>query len=203
MAAYSVGHSNLALEAFLDLLKIHQVDLVVDVRSNPYSQRNPQFNRPVLEGHLQNNSPDYLFFGDSLGGRPLDSKCYDSEGRVDYWKTRKTTGFLQGLQRFLDQAKTRNAVLMCAEEDPSQCHRGLMIGPAMEEAGVDLIHIRRGGHLERVREFNNRVLALSKILKIPQTPNLFPGKLESQIQEDAFRVLAKKHAYIRSDNNQD
>ena len=83
---FTIGHSNHSLEHFIELLRAHEVDEVVDVRSAPYSRYAPHFNRDELEDALEKVGVDYLFMGDELGGRPADRSCYDDTGRVVYDK---------------------------------------------------------------------------------------------------------------------
>src|SRR5262245_8920460 len=80
----SIGHSNHTVNALIELLRAAGVTAVADVRSRPYSGRNHQFNRPVLESALNERDMHYAFLGDSLGGRPSQMSLYDEEGRVDY-----------------------------------------------------------------------------------------------------------------------
>jgi len=76
------------IDQFLELLNLHQITLVVDVRSAPYSQFAPQFNRETLETSLRSAGLQYKYAGDYLGGRPKDPDCYSNgilpEGKADY-----------------------------------------------------------------------------------------------------------------------
>ncbi|MGC1596115.1 MAG: DUF488 domain-containing protein, partial [Candidatus Acidiferrales bacterium] len=45
---FTVGHSTRPLEEFIDLLKAHGVQRVMDIRTIPRSRHNPQFNRETL-----------------------------------------------------------------------------------------------------------------------------------------------------------
>src|SRR5215212_4520770 len=68
---FTVGHSNQTVEHFLRLLQQHEVDVVVDIRSQPYSRFAPQFNRESLKHDIRNAGIQYMFLGDELGGRIL------------------------------------------------------------------------------------------------------------------------------------
>jgi uncharacterized protein (DUF488 family) len=46
---FTIGHSTHSLEKFLELLRQHRIEAVADVRSSPYSQYNPHFNREPLQ----------------------------------------------------------------------------------------------------------------------------------------------------------
>ena len=81
---YTIGHGNRKSEDFLTLLKHYEIQYLIDVRSQPYSKFNPQYNQNELKFFLERNNIKYIFMGDSIGGRPDDKSCYDFEGKVDY-----------------------------------------------------------------------------------------------------------------------
>ena len=80
---FTIGHSNHDIDAFVSLLLANKIELLIDVRSAPYSKIYPHFNRNPLEVSLAKNSIKYIFLGDSLGGRSNKNSDY-SEGRVVY-----------------------------------------------------------------------------------------------------------------------
>src|SRR4051794_10065082 len=159
----SVGHSNHELPAFLDLLRAAGVTAVADVRSAPYSRRLPQFNRGPLEQALRANGIAYVFLGDRLGGRPEDDTLYDPDGRVDYEQVRATAAFREGLDRLLRGAERYVVAMLCGEADPLDCHRGLMITPALLERGRAPEHLRKDGSLESTAEMEARLRAATGV----------------------------------------
>lgn len=140
---YSIGHSNLAVDEFVDALRQHLIDVLVDVRSQPYSRYSPQFNRASLETHLEAAGVDYRFAGRHLGGRPEGAQFYDDEGHVRYHLVASEPSFLQGVERLIELAQDRRVAVMCSEEDPAHCHRFLLIGRVLRRRGVEMGHIRR------------------------------------------------------------
>ena len=94
--------------------------------------------------------------GDSLGGKPADSSCYDSKGKPNYREMRKREFFRVGIAELLRLTQNSPVALMCAEEDPSRCHRRLLIGPALEELGVRLLHIRADGMVQAAAELGSK-----------------------------------------------
>src|SRR5579864_2888897 len=80
---FTVGHSTHSLDYFLSLLAKHQIEAVCDVRSVPYSQRNPQFNRDSLKDALVKARVAYVFLGKELGARSDNPECY-VQGKVQY-----------------------------------------------------------------------------------------------------------------------
>src|SRR6266436_4594644 len=145
---FTIGHSNLELADFLAVLVQHAVKALCDVRSRPGSFRFPQFNREPLEAGLASVSIRYEFLGDTLGGRPSDPRVYHEDGRVDYTARRRAPDFCAGLDRAIALSRNQIVALMCAEEDPLQCHRFLMICPALMGRAITPVHIRRGGSIE-------------------------------------------------------
>ncbi len=130
-AVYSIGHSRHPLERFLELLRLHGIDVVVDVRSAPYSRHAPHMSGRNLRGSLAAVGIRYLYLGGELGGRPEEDELYDPEGHVLYGRVASTRFFAAGLERLLDEAGRARVAIMCAEEDPAGCHRRLLVGRAL------------------------------------------------------------------------
>ncbi|MBL7983185.1 MAG: DUF488 domain-containing protein [Flavobacteriales bacterium] len=146
---YSIGHGTRPLEVFLGLLKEHGIEYLIDVRTRPYSRFNPQYNRKALEQSLGAVGIRYVFMGDTLGGRPEDSTCYTSDGRADYAVMRTKDFFLAGMERLMKAHGTGCAVvMMCSESKPSECHRTRLIGQALAQADVPVMHIDDMGALK-------------------------------------------------------
>jgi uncharacterized protein (DUF488 family) len=153
----TVGHSNHTLEDFLRLLAQHGITAVADVRSVPMSRLHPQFNREELAEALKQAGIAYSFLGRELGGRPQDPSCY-LNGQVQYRLVALTGQFQKGIERVLTGARNYRIALMCAEREPLDCHRGLLVSPALEKAGVAVFHILADGSLEAHRDTMNRLL---------------------------------------------
>ena len=153
----TIGHSNHSLETFVALLQQHGVTELADVRSAPYSRFNPHFNRKALESSLESISIAYVFLGRGLGGRPDDPSCYE-EGRVRYDRLARTPLFREGLQRVFSDAGRERIALMCAEKEPLDCHRTILVGHRLVERGVAVAHILADGSLEPHDETMDRLL---------------------------------------------
>ena len=153
----TVGHSNHALETLVALLLQHGVTALADVRSAPYSRFNPQFNRKALDASLETVGIEYAFMGRALGGRPDDPSCYE-DGRVRYDRLAETPLFREGLERIVDGAQRQRIALMCAEKEPLDCHRTILVGRSLAERGVAVAHILADGTLEPHDETMGRLL---------------------------------------------
>jgi uncharacterized protein (DUF488 family) len=145
---FTVGHSNHSMQKFLSLLKGYGIEVLVDIRSHPYSRHAPRFNARALEATLSSDGIGYLFLGGELGGRPEGGEFYDAKGRVDYALVGCSRPFLDGISRLEKELRTQTAALLCSEEDPARCHRRLLVGRALEERGISLRHIRGDGSVE-------------------------------------------------------
>jgi uncharacterized protein (DUF488 family) len=193
---FTIGHSNLELEVFLATLAQHRVQTLCDVRSRPASFRFPQFNREPLEAGLASAGIRYEFFGETLGGRPADPRVYHEDGRVDYSARRRADDFVGGIERALALYHTGATAVMCAEEDPLQCHRFLMICPALLERDITPAHIRRGGVLESQRDAEDRLLVLHGFEDVTSA-SLFVAGREAALQ-DALVLQSKDFAFRAS-----
>jgi uncharacterized protein (DUF488 family) len=144
----TVGHSRHPIDRFLGLLLAHQVQILVDARSQPFSRFSPQFTRKALERAVTEASLHYLFMGDSLGGRPRGRECYGPDGKLDYDRVEAQAFYRRGIEELLRQVSRGRVCLLCAEEDPSRCHRRLLIARTLVRRGVEVAHIRGSGVLE-------------------------------------------------------
>jgi uncharacterized protein (DUF488 family) len=129
-------------------LKEHEIEVLVDTRSQPYSGHAPHFNARTIEAALSGDGISYLFLGGELGGRPEDEAFYDAQGRVDYARVERSQPFLDGIHRLEMEIQNRRVALLCSEEDPTGCHRRLLVGWALEERGIMVLHIRGDGGVQ-------------------------------------------------------
>lgn len=145
---FTIGHSNHSAEKFVGLLKRYGIELVVDVRSQPYSRHAPHFRARDLKAILMDNGIERLFLGSELGGRPTAEEFYDADGRVDYARIERSQSFLDGIQRLESSIPDRRIALLCSEEDPTGCHRRLLVGRVLDERGIVIWHIRGDGSVQ-------------------------------------------------------
>lgn len=159
-ALFTIGHSNHSLAHFVLLLRQHGVTAVADVRSSPYSRRHPQFSREALTDALRATAEiQYVFLGQQLGARPDDPECFTDDGRVCFDRLGNSLSFRAGIQRILNGLETFRIVLLCAERDPLDCHRGILIAPRIISAAPSLSHIGPEGELESHADAEQRLLA--------------------------------------------
>lgn len=185
----TIGHSNHSFETFLEMLRRHQVSVVADVRSTPYSGRHPQFNRERLQAALPEQGVDYAFFGEELGARPQDASCYQ-HGRVSYARLAGRAAFHAGVDRLVQQASADRIAIMCAEKEPLECHRTLLVAPALESLGAAVTHIKSDGALE---SHHDAMLRLLDKLGMPRA-DLFHS--EDELVRAALQRQEAKIAYV-------
>ncbi len=143
---YSIGHSDHGLPEFVDLLRHHGISVLVDVRSQPYSQWAPQFNRENLARDIQAAGMRYVFMGDVLGGRPTAREFYDADAeRPNYERLAQGSAFRDGCEDLLALARVQRVAFMCSEGDYHKCHRALLITPALLKRGARVLHVLPDG----------------------------------------------------------
>lgn len=189
---YTIGHSTHSLEEFLRLLTGAGITAVADVRSRPYSGRSPQFNRNELQASLKRQGIDYRFFGKALGGRPKDPKLYLG-GTADYEAMARTDEFKEGVEKVMKGAQKHRLALMCSEFDPIECHRCLLVGRALTEQQVRVLHVLPDGKVQSQNDIEERLLDLNREVNhdffVPREE-----KLEIAYRDQGLRVAFTEKA---------
>jgi uncharacterized protein (DUF488 family) len=152
-AVYTIGHSNQSPDTFVRLLTDAKIEVLVDVRSNPGSPWASYTNPHDLKQILKTAGIQYLYLGDILGGRPSDPNCYNPQtGKADYQAMQNKESFQRGITRLLEGIKRYRICVMCAEENPSSCHRNLLVGEGLRQEGIQILHIRGTGQIQTDEE---------------------------------------------------
>lgn len=186
---FTIGHSNHTLEKILSLLGEHHVTAVADVRSAPYSRFNPSFNRERLHLALKEHGIQYVFLGAELGARSKDPSCYEG-GRVQYRRLAQTDLFKSGLQRVVQGAHRYRVALLCAEKEPLDCHRTILVARELEAEGFPVAHIHADGRLEPHTEAVRR---LFRLVGLPEA-DLF--RSQESLIEEAYGRQEARIAYV-------
>jgi uncharacterized protein (DUF488 family) len=185
---YSVGHSTLSYESFLELLRFAKITAVADVRTSPYSRHHPHFNRESLKEGLRLDGISYVFLGRELGGRPEEKGLF-SDGVADYERMALLPSFEKGIERVIEGAQKYRVALMCSEHDPLTCHRCLLVGRALFNRGQMVQHLLMNKSLLDQAEIEKQLLNLSG----RQTKDMFATR-EEEISA-AYRKQAQKMAF--------
>jgi uncharacterized protein (DUF488 family) len=188
---FTIGHSTHTVEYFIGLLKKHSITAVCDVRSQPYSRYNPQFNRENLKCDLKNNNIEYVFLGKELGARSENPSCY-IDGKVQYNYLVDEPLFKQGINRISQGMKRHSIALMCAEKDPITCHRMILVCRELRSIADQIYHILADGEIEANSEAEYRLMNALRIV-----PDMFKNK--NECIEEAYDKQGQRIAYVEEE----
>jgi uncharacterized protein (DUF488 family) len=191
---FSIGHSNIPQEHFLALLRNAGVGLIADVRTVPYSRFAPWFSQKQLAASLSLCSIGYAAMGDVLGGRPRDQGLY-CDGIADYEKMATQPELQAGLDRVADAAAEARVCLLCAEREPLDCHRCLLVARCLGERGLAVGHIHHDGLIEAQAAAEQRLLALEGLAD-DRSCDLFASGQRERLAA-AYRRRARAVAFRR------
>ena len=188
---FSIGHSTHPIDRFIALLKQHEIDVVADVRSSPFSRFNPQFNKDDLAQTLKQSGIKYAFFGNELGARADDPSCY-VEGKVQYSRLAARDVFRHAISRLIKGAADHRIALMCAEKEPLDCHRTILVSQALVKAGCEVNHIHSDGSLEP------QDAALERLLDLTGVPKSDLFQTKDELLQEALKRQESRIAYQES-----
>lgn len=164
---YTIGHSSQSITSFIGQLQRHDIEVIADVRSRPYSSRFPHFSRAPLQASLAAAQLRYVFLGRELGARREESECY-IDGQASYDEIAKLPAFAAGIERLLDGAQRYRVALLCAEHDPLTCHRTILVCRELvsrqlqdrvtQQHALPIRHILRSGEIEQQQQAEQRLV---------------------------------------------
>jgi uncharacterized protein (DUF488 family) len=186
---FTIGHSTHTLEHFCGLLEMHKVEVVCDVRSVPYSQHNPQFNREALKEQLHAVGVSYVFLGRELGARSDNSACY-IDGKVQFNYLAEEPSFAEGMRRLRNGIDRFRIALMCAERDPLTCHRTILVCRELRAPDLNIEHILVDGSIETNSAAEKRLMSMLHI-----RPDMIQN--EHDCIEQAYETQASNIAYVK------
>jgi uncharacterized protein (DUF488 family) len=123
---------------------------------------NPQFSRELLKESLHNANIKYVFLGKELGARSENKSCYRN-GQVQYDLLAQTDLFKRGIERVKEGARTYRIALMCAEKEPLDCHRTILVARKLYEEGLAVKHILADGQVEDHAQTIERLIARQRV----------------------------------------
>jgi uncharacterized protein (DUF488 family) len=186
----TIGHSRHSWDRFAALLAAAGVEAVADIRSVPRSRFSPHFNKNELAARLAARNIAYLFLGAALGGRPQDPGVY-TDGVADYEKMAASPEFRLGLTRLVETATQHSLTVMCSEADPLECHRFLLVGRALAEAGIAVAHILRTGEIISHEQAEDRLLDREHLAE----EGLLPSSRDERLGQ-AYKSRSRKFAFL-------
>lgn len=194
---YTIGHSTHFVEHFIQLLERHSISVVADVRSIPYSRMNPQYNQETLGQTLKEHGIRYVFLGNELGARPENPQCY-AGGIVKFDRLARTPLFQRGLERLCEGAESYTVALMCAEKDPLDCHRTILVARHLDGAGVEIRHILSSGAIETHQETVARLIGFNSVqddlfLSYEERQSVAFSRREREIAYSEQQIVERKN----------
>ena len=187
-ALFTIGHSTHEWLEFLALLQKHGVTAVADVRSQP-SSRLPQYVKAELQAQLNHGGIEYVFLGRELGARRDEPECYYG-GQAVYARIADLPIFREGLDRIARGLEKHRIALMCAEKEPLDCHRTVLICRHLRGRGIPINHILADGSLEDHEATERRLLRITNTERTLFEPNLTDEELLNQAYETRGREIA-------------
>jgi len=193
---YSIGYSSYAISDFVKAIVAYGIDVIADVRSQPYSRYKPEYNRENLKQTLKQNGIAYVFLGDQCGARIQAPECYVN-GKVSFELVKRNKDFQTGLQRLRKGMQTHRIAIMCAERDPINCHRAILICRNLRAHDVVINHIVDNGLLENHVDTEKRLIRIHGLEKALLYPT------ETERLDEAYRLQSEAIAYVELTQNEE
>ena len=193
---YTIGYTGFAIEDFIDTLKSHNINVVIDVRSSPYSERYPDYNKNAIEPKLKENGIYYRNYISEFGARQDNVKFYSDEGCLDFVLFAQSEQFLSGVEKIKNSVtKGYNIVLLCAEKEPIQCHRTILVARAFSDLGYNIVHLMPGNQTKTQKQIEQELL--NKYFPNRGQMTLFTSSVMSDEEclVEAYKIQNKKIGY--------
>ncbi|MET1257197.1 DUF488 family protein [Aliikangiella maris] len=193
---YTIGYATKPINIFIEQLKKYAINIVIDVRSVPFSKAFSDYHQHHIKQHLNNHQIKYVDFGELLGPRSKDSQHYNEHYQVQFDRLMQSAKFNQGIERLKNGlTKGFNIALMCAEKDPSHCHRSLLIGYYLiRHSDINIAHILHNGQIESEQNLEQRLMHDNAII-----PDMFSS--HTDCLQRAYNIQKEKMAYIKPVDN--
>lgn len=190
---YSIGYSGFHnIDDFLSILEKNKISSLVDVRSS--SNFSSYFNE---YNNLKNRIKDsdilyYLSFGDMLGARPKDDVLY-TDRMADFTKMSQSPLFIKGCQRIRNGLEKFQICIMCAEKDPIDCHRAILVARNFNllYPEIKIFHIHPSSDIEPQEELDKRIIDMFE----SKAPLYYSGLSYKDKLREAYISRGKEIAY--------
>lgn len=193
---FTIGCSSYNVEYLIRRLKQNEINVIVDVRSVPYSKHTPQYNADVLKKVLQRNHILYMDFSKEFGARRDEKEVYVNN-QVSFERVMELPIFGKGVERIKKGLESKYRIaLMCTEKDPEKCHRFSLVARGIEKkANICSMHILADGTAVSKENIENRLLESMSI-----TEDLFEQKTPI---DKLYERLEKNVAYSINEEDYD
>lgn len=159
---YTIGYTAFQIKEFIFTLKMYNINCLIDVRSSPYSKNYPDYNKNVLEKTLNISNIIYRNYKYEFGARQTDTSFYtqfEDFSYLDFSKFIISKQFNIGVNNIVKGINIGyNICLMCAETNPVDCHRSIMVGRGLKAKGFDVCHILKDKNIKSQNDIENELL---------------------------------------------
>ena len=168
---YTIGYAGFPnTQDFLDALKRYEAQILIDVRSSPFSNYYAAYNKDALSDLLRAQGIYYFNFAKQFGARQENSEFYRN-GRLDFETFSRSDQFVDGVRKV--DASNAVVTFMCAEKKPSECHRTILVARAFSDKGQEVKHIMPNGETMTQRDVERELLE-----------TYFPNRAQASIFEE-------------------
>ena len=189
---YTIGYAGFAMEEFMETLRQNKIALVVDVRSDPHSQWRSEYNMEHIRLVLKQQGIYYRNYAGEFGARQED-RCFYPNGYLDFELFAKSQQFRHGVEKLVNSMKKDYCfALMCAEKDPFECHRCILVARAFYDMGYRVVHLLPDGGSCTQKDIEKRLL--EKFESNRNQSNMFEPMLDEE--EYLARAYRKQNAEI-------
>lgn len=189
---YTIGYAGFSRGIFIQELKKYRISVLIDVRSSPFSSFHSEYNKDILEAVLKENNIYYRNYAREFGARQDNLDLYTSDGYLDFEKVAKSDDFQSGLSKLCNSIKLGYVpALMCAEINPFDCHRAILVSRAFHECGYNVIHILPEGRTCTQSDLNETLL--NKYFPNRDQISFFENAEEDKLIKEAYK---KRNAEI-------
>ncbi|GBU20297.1 hypothetical protein R80B4_00173 [Fibrobacteres bacterium R8-0-B4] len=197
---FTIGYTTFKSDDFIDVLKHYGINVVIDVRSLPYSRYHAQYDKEIVERILKSNKIYYRNYSNEFGARQTEQRYFSRDGYLDFELFTESKRFRHGFDKIKDSlTKGFNIVLMCAEKDPAVCHRSIMISRVFHNNGETVNHILADGNTESQNDIE--LCLLDKYFPDRNQLTLFGGPPIEQLIVSAYRKQNAEIGYRIGGNN--
>ena len=207
---YTIGYSGYGNtpEAMIVELTKRKINVLIDVRSNPYSAQFNGYNKESFAALLSQYGIKYRNYANFFGAKQEDSAFYSkfdgTDSRIDYELFTKSEQFKQGVKNMETIVeKGLISVIMCSEKDPINCHRAIMVAKTLsQEYGFEIKHIVPEKEDETQEELEKRMMnTISCELRKKKKLNVLEKKMKEKIAESESLFADELDNYTKDVNN--